>query len=50
MKLIDLEKFERSNFKNGVNLKLANDQQVYLQIKEMSENGKLTAKTKCKRI
>lgn len=40
MKLIDLEKFERSNFENGVNLKLTNDQQVYLQIKEMSENGK----------
>ena len=40
MKLIDLEKFERSNFENGVSLKLNDNRNVYLQIREMSENGK----------
>lgn len=40
MKLIDMEKLERINWDEGVNLKLSDNEFVYLKISELSDNGK----------
>ena len=40
MKLIDMKKFERINFEKGVNLKVSENEFVYIKISELSENGK----------